>query len=405
MLIDALEPSITGDLWAELGRNVFNNGEILKLGFALSSDLLMFQKTLPSFNISLQFPTSYLDLQVLWRKLNNLPRFQFPFKASSSNVGLSSLAEQCVGKKLDKSNQLSNWGNRPLRKEQLLYAALDAYCLLEIYNVINNKLMSLNLDINDFVDNTMIENKILKSKKKNKLKPIVTEKCDKQSPPGPNKEPVRANDVKFICDEMLEGLAKSLRKCGIDGICISTKEDMQGCVEVALRENRILLTKGALYAKFTQYLPRGYCYKVQQDFADDQLQEILSYFNIKVTEEDIFSRCQKCNSNEFILATKADIKEIKYGIVRTENRGENTEKKLPQRSFVLRKISSEIFITRKTTKGAHIQLDQLHKNVVNSVELFYICEGCGKCYWEGGHVKRALSGNLKDIISKNWYLQ
>lgn len=38
--------------------------------------------------------------------------------------GLSLLAQQVLGKPLDKTQQLSNWDRRPLGEEQLLYAGV-----------------------------------------------------------------------------------------------------------------------------------------------------------------------------------------------------------------------------------------------------------------------------------------
>jgi prolyl-tRNA editing enzyme YbaK/EbsC (Cys-tRNA(Pro) deacylase)/predicted DNA-binding WGR domain protein len=49
-----------------------------------------------------------------------------------SNKSLSSLVEDFVGKSLDKEQQLSHWGERPLCQDQLDYAALDAHVLLQI---------------------------------------------------------------------------------------------------------------------------------------------------------------------------------------------------------------------------------------------------------------------------------
>ena len=39
-----------------------------------------------------------------------------------------------MGKNLNTTYQISDWLNRPLNKRQIIYAATDAYCLLQIYN-------------------------------------------------------------------------------------------------------------------------------------------------------------------------------------------------------------------------------------------------------------------------------
>ena len=48
--------------------------------------------------------------------------------------GLSKVCYEMLGKKLDKREQISDWSRRPLREKQITYAALDAVCLLKIYN-------------------------------------------------------------------------------------------------------------------------------------------------------------------------------------------------------------------------------------------------------------------------------
>lgn len=46
---------------------------------------------------------------------------------------LSFLCEKLLGQILDKSEQCSNWQTRPLRKNQLIYAAMDAVVVVQIF--------------------------------------------------------------------------------------------------------------------------------------------------------------------------------------------------------------------------------------------------------------------------------
>lgn len=146
--------------WSLLGKCVFNNEEILKLGFAHSTDISMLIK-FQAFGIqnNQHSSHSYLDLQGLWQKVVNFPDFEFPFHEDLPSHSLSNLVKLCLGKKLDKSNQFSNWQQRPLRPEQMSYAALDAFCLFEIYDVIGNIIHNIGINYDELINNILMENK------------------------------------------------------------------------------------------------------------------------------------------------------------------------------------------------------------------------------------------------------
>lgn len=226
----------------------------------------MIQKSLPaiSFTSNTQ-KTSFLDLQIMWRDVKKNVNFKFPYQmVDDSSMSLSNLVNLCIGKKLDKSNQFSNWTNRPLRQEQILYAALDAYCLLEIYEIMKAEFERLDLDFDDLQNNLLNDNKI-RIKRKNNKKEFRTKRNNEDvvlqklipNPEiefnGPNKHHVNVKEMKFVCDTMFEGLARVLRRCGIDTLSLKNEEKHERCIEIAEKENRYILTRDHIYNKVCNY--------------------------------------------------------------------------------------------------------------------------------------------------------
>lgn len=56
--------------------------------------------------------------------------------------------------------------------------------------------------------------------------------------------------------------------------------------------------------------------------------------------------------------------------------------------------------TCTTRYQMRIQIDKVPLKVLKNVQIFYICEHCGKIYWDGSHLERALNGVIKDLIVK-----
>lgn len=55
-------------------------------------------------------------------------------------LGLSALVESHFGVRLSKANQRSDWGRRPLTREQVAYAALDTHYLLPLHDLLSGEL-------------------------------------------------------------------------------------------------------------------------------------------------------------------------------------------------------------------------------------------------------------------------
>ena len=71
----------------------------------------------------------------------------FSGKKSSGQIpgGLAGIVEALFGFHLDKREQVSNWDRRPLREAQITYAALDAFCLIEIWDALQTRCQEQNI--------------------------------------------------------------------------------------------------------------------------------------------------------------------------------------------------------------------------------------------------------------------
>lgn len=103
---------------------LFHAPDILKLGYAVHNDLERLSRWFPEIE-AFRVCGPVLDLQ----------------KAFGRQIkgGLSGLAKDVLGSRLNKQTRMSDWDVRPLSKKQLDYAALDAVVLLHIFDSIANQ--------------------------------------------------------------------------------------------------------------------------------------------------------------------------------------------------------------------------------------------------------------------------
>ena len=133
-LTDALPESA----WERLVRDYFANKSVGILGFGLRGDFQVMAKSMPAVFGELEARSeSVLDVEMLEKRLTGVSAgglVDRPF--ATDRGGLAGLVEAVLGRPLDKRDQMSDWDKRPLSANQLVYAALDAHVLVELFRAL-----------------------------------------------------------------------------------------------------------------------------------------------------------------------------------------------------------------------------------------------------------------------------
>ncbi|GMH08870.1 hypothetical protein Nepgr_010710 [Nepenthes gracilis] len=154
---------------------------------------------------------------------------------------------------------------------------------------------------------------------------------------------------KFLCDVMVEGLAKHLRCVGIDAaVPYSKKPESRELIDQIQREKRVLLTRDAKLLRH-DYLVENQIYRIKSLLKNEQLLEVIETFQLKISEDQLMSRCTKCNGR-----------------------------------FIQRPLTTEEAV--EAAKGFQKIPDCLfNKNLE-----FWQCMDCNQLYWEGTQYHNAV---------------
>nr|XP_054100792.1 exonuclease mut-7 homolog isoform X20 [Callithrix jacchus] len=298
--------------FSQLVAQLLSDPSITKLGYGMAGDLQKLGMSCPILAHVEKQVLGGVDLLLVHRQMR-MAGMPTPGMARAGGLrGLSLLVQQVLGTTLDKTQQLSNWDRRPLFEEQLIYAAADAYCLLEVHQALCREPARFHLS-GDLAGSQ---------------RPRHRERPGTQEPPGlqealaaPRQVPlavaeatipqVPARTFRVVCDNMLQGLARSLRCLGVDVHVLDNSEDHRRAAEVARLEGRIILTSGQPYHTLRAQVGAGRCLMVDGSLkAQQQAKAVLRHFNVRVTHADIFSRCQACNCDQYLKVSRDTMKQL-----------------------------------------------------------------------------------------------
>jgi len=124
-------------------KQLFTNNKIIKVGFAFNGDLRVLRRGLPKLNC-FNDVFNIVEVNQAYKEIDTSPQ-----------GGLCRVSEVVLGQPLCKTEQISNWKRRPLRERQVHYAALDAYCLVKIYDLLGPMLEAREVSMDQFHKNML----------------------------------------------------------------------------------------------------------------------------------------------------------------------------------------------------------------------------------------------------------
>ncbi|XP_056593300.1 exonuclease mut-7 homolog [Triplophysa dalaica] len=411
-------------------RELLSHKNILKLGYGMSGDFKSLVSTWPELKEEPLKMEGVLELlhvhQELQRcRLGRRGRRSVEVSEGPAEKGLSLLVQQVLGKPLNKIEQLSNWERRPLRTSQFRYAAADAYCLLDVYLTLSKDPKGYGLQ-EDF--RTIPFTQMSKSRKERKPKDKSNKAKRREARQKENEHhfvedegfkvkseyqgpTITPQDLRVVCDNMLQGLGRYLRCLGVDVKMLENTDDHKVAAELARADGRVILTAGQPYQSLRSQVAEGRCLTLDcSEKARDQALRVLRHFHVYLTPADIFSRCQACNCDEYLKLPREDMTRMMKERGLLQNIVPKRNDCMPQAETQAdynswRPPEGPQFTphcrwaphtaldpqTLKFPSGAEVQIETVPPGLLPRIPVYFICTGCGKVFWEGTHFDRVLS--------------
>ncbi|XP_063792299.1 exonuclease mut-7 homolog isoform X2 [Pseudophryne corroboree] len=407
-------------------KDLFSSSGVTKLGYGMLGDLQSLDATDAAFQaLDLRNVIDLCEVHKQIQRNHSRPRGaggpvevleDCPGEEGirQQEKGLSLLVKDVLGKPLDKTEQLSNWDKRPLREHQIVYAAADAYCLLEVFETLRGfpEKFGLKSNFHECTKGKVTYGPNMRKSPHQKQPAQPKQKFTSppaKAVPSSQSAPLSPREFRVICDNMLQGLGRYLRCLGVDVLMLDNDDDHRKAAEIARRDGRVILTCGLPYQTLRSQIGEGKCFSVDcSEKAREQAIRVLKHFNVCVTLADVFSRCQACNCNKYLHVTQDKMAQLmkihnylESSRLKEDSQvsGHATKPEWLCNSQSLQWMEDLAISTDSLclANGARLQLDSVPQGLLDKVPLFFCCSQCGKIFWEGSHFGRVIS-QFKEVL-------
>ncbi|CAL1287022.1 unnamed protein product [Larinioides sclopetarius] len=288
--------------WDSFMKNLFGNSNIIKLGCGIMIDVQMIIDDCQGTKGKKIGFTHILDMSLFYKKLLDIyPDERYDEFREQNNIGLSKLCELILGLPLNKEERLCDWEKRPLAQSRLEYAALDALCLVQMFDKLKLNAAEKNMNFDHLV-NVSMHLTVSQWKPKKRIRGMKFEK-DIQI-----KKPLPIQQFKVVVDSALESQGKQLRQLGADVVILSESDSPEAAVQISKDEDRILICSVTLFRRTEHLCPNAFCFKPFNKYGEPvPVSSILHKLNVQLSAKRILSRCEFCNSEEGIKLSSKDV--------------------------------------------------------------------------------------------------
>uniref|UniRef100_A0A915EKV2 3'-5' exonuclease domain-containing protein n=1 Tax=Ditylenchus dipsaci TaxID=166011 RepID=A0A915EKV2_9BILA len=333
-LIDviALKKVLDEKQWLTFFEIILFSDDVVTIGYDFNNDLRFLTSTFPCLSEYLPRISNVFCLYRLLSEVLLNPEaceVVFGSKTFAINLNLNEVTKLFLGIELDKSERIGNWAQRPLRLEQKRYAALDAYALIGCFRVISKRLNKLkSASILDSLKHAALMSPASNNSRPDDLnvttKPETYEEflshvldvsLEVQATKPVGTKPRTVNDTKFALDSMLFGLGKWIRICGFETKHISDRVRLiKFCEE---NPEFYAVSAGKAFKEIRRCLPphQVLCVPINtQDSRSNsrQFAHLMRQLKIVINEENMYSRCVRCNKKSFCRVPKLVAKALFY---------------------------------------------------------------------------------------------